>query len=187
MRSRDTRLAVMFATAPASNVMRAFAMSTNGVNTGTPTAETDATPPPTNVRTRSMSWIIRSSTTATSEPRGLNGASRSLSMNRGASTNGSAARTARLNRSTCPVCSTAPVRRAIASSSSASSSVVAIGFSISTCSPRSSAGAATAKCARRRHDDAHRVDGIEQRSSVANDFTPSSARDRRRARRAFAS
>ena len=46
MRSRDTRLAVMFATAPASKVMRAFAMSTNGVSTGTPTADTCDTPPP---------------------------------------------------------------------------------------------------------------------------------------------
>ena len=107
-------------------------MSTNGVSTGTPTAATELTRPPTNVRTRSMSWIIRSSTTATSAPRGLNGASRSLSMKRGASTYGNAARTARLNRSTCPVCTSAPVRAAIASSASASSSVVAIGFSTST-------------------------------------------------------
>ena len=111
IRSRDTRLAVMFATAPESNARRAFAMSTNGVSTGTPTARTDrATCPPTSVSTRSMSWIIRSSTTATSDPRGLNGASRSLSMNRGASTYGSAARTARLNRSTWPVCTMRAVR-----------------------------------------------------------------------------
>ena len=55
IRSRDTRLAVMFATAPLSKQIRAFAMSTNGVSTGTPTADTDDTEPPTNVRTRSMS------------------------------------------------------------------------------------------------------------------------------------
>ncbi|PYP79598.1 MAG: hypothetical protein DMD35_07695 [Gemmatimonadetes bacterium] len=86
IRSRDTRLAVMFATAPVSNVRRALAMSTNGVRTGTPTALTVAGCPPTRVCTRSMSWIMRSSTTATSDPRGLNNARRSLSMKRGAST-----------------------------------------------------------------------------------------------------
>ena len=47
-------------------------------------------------------------TTATSDPRGLNGASRSLSMNRGESTYGSAARMARLKRSTWPVCNDRP-------------------------------------------------------------------------------
>ena len=36
IRSRETRLAVMFATAPDSKVRRAFAMSTDGVSTGTP-------------------------------------------------------------------------------------------------------------------------------------------------------
>jgi hypothetical protein len=45
----------MLATAPVSKVMRALAMSGKGVSTGTPTAETLATLPPTNVRTRSMS------------------------------------------------------------------------------------------------------------------------------------
>jgi hypothetical protein len=42
MRSRDTRLDVMFATTPDAKEMRAFAMSTNGVRTGTPTAATTA-------------------------------------------------------------------------------------------------------------------------------------------------
>jgi hypothetical protein len=55
VRSRDTRLAVMFATAPESNVRRAFAMSTNGVSTGTPTASSEVTWLPITVRTRSMS------------------------------------------------------------------------------------------------------------------------------------
>ena len=163
IRSRDTRLAVMFATAPASNVIRAFAMSTNGVSTGTPTADTCDTPPPTNVRTRSMSWIIRSSTTATSDPRGLNGASRSLSMNRGSSTYGSAARTARLNRSTWPVCTTAPVRFAIASSASASSSVVGDRLLDEHVQPALERRRRDGVVRRRRHDDAHRVDDVEQR------------------------
>ena len=123
MRSRDTRLAVMFATAPDEKTRRALAMSTNDVRIGTPTACTWSTCSPTSVRIRSMSWIIRSSTTATSAPRGLNGASRSLSMKRGRSTYASAPRIARLNRSTCPVWISAPVRSAIARSSSASASV----------------------------------------------------------------
>ena len=146
IRSRETRLAVMFATAPESKVRRALAMSTNGVSTGTPTACTDDDLPPTSVSTRSMSWIMRSSTTATSAPRGLNGASRSLWMKRGASTKGSAARMARLNRSTCPVCTSAPCRPARASIASASSSVTAMGFSISAWMPRASTCCATAKC-----------------------------------------
>jgi hypothetical protein len=45
----------MLATAPLSNAIRALAISTKGVSTGTPTADTDDTPPPTKVRTRSMS------------------------------------------------------------------------------------------------------------------------------------
>ena len=39
----------MFATAPLANVSRALAMSTNGVSTGTPTALTSLTVPPTSV------------------------------------------------------------------------------------------------------------------------------------------
>ena len=162
-RSRDTRLAVMFATAPASNERRAFAMSTNGVSTGTPTADTDRTAPPTNVRTRSMSWIIRSSTTATSEPRGLNGARRLLSMNRGDSTNGNAARTARLNRSTCPVCTTAPVRAR--DRQQAVRLLERRGDRLfdqhvqSALERRRRDGVVR----RRRNDDAHRVDDVEQR------------------------
>ena len=98
-RSREMRLDVMLATAPESNVTRALAMSSIGVSTGTPTAEMSRASEPTSVSSRSMSWIIKSSTTATSDPLGLNGASRSLSMNLGLLTCGSAARTARLNRS----------------------------------------------------------------------------------------
>ena len=95
-----------------------------------------------------MSWIMRSSTTATSEPLGLNGANRSLSMNRGLFTYGSAARTAWLKRSMCPIWTITPFSlRASSSSASASSSVVVIGFSMKTCLPRSIAALATAKCA----------------------------------------
>ena len=90
-RSLDTRLAVMLATAPLANFNRAFAMSTDDVNNGTPTAATSTTRSGMSVRIKSMSWIMRSSTTATSAPRGVNGASRSLSMNRGRSTSGRAA------------------------------------------------------------------------------------------------
>ncbi|MBC7844707.1 MAG: hypothetical protein H7099_20560 [Gemmatimonadaceae bacterium] len=69
--SRETRLAVIVATAPLANSRRAFAMSSVSVSTGTPTALTSITGLPTIVATRSMSWIIRSSTTATSAPRGV--------------------------------------------------------------------------------------------------------------------
>ena len=164
MRSRDTRLAVMLATAPASNVIRALAMSTNGVSTGTPTADTERTPPPTNVRTRSMSWIIRSSTTATSEPRGLNGASRSLSMNRGAvDVRQRGAHGAVESLDVTRLHAPPPCARAIASSASASSSVVAIGFSIEHVQPALERRRGDREVRRRRHDDAHRVDVVEQR------------------------
>ncbi len=143
-RSRETRLAVMFATAPLSKVRRAFAMSTSVVITGIPAAERSVTLDPTTVCTRSMSWIMRSSTTGTSAPRGLNGASRLISTKPGWSTYGSAARTARLNRSTWPICTITPAFFAAASISSASSIVAAIGFSMSTCLPAASARIVTA-------------------------------------------
>ena len=110
-----------------------------------------------------MSWIMRSSTTATSAPRGVNGASRSLSMNRGRSTNGSAARIARLNRSTWPVCNTTPCACAAATSSSASSTVAAIGFSISTWRPRARAARRDRGVRRRGHHHRDGVRRIEQR------------------------
>src|SRR5437762_970461 len=146
-RSREMRLEVMFATAPEVNVTRALAMSSVGVSTGTPTAEMSRAPAPTSVSSRSMSWIMRSSTTATSDPRGLNGASLSLSMNRGCLTCGSAARTARLKRSMWPICTITPFFPASARRASASSRVAVMGFSMNTCLPRSIAALATVKCA----------------------------------------
>ena len=48
MRSMDTRLQVILATQPVSKRMRAFAISSNFENTGTPTASTCTTSPPKN-------------------------------------------------------------------------------------------------------------------------------------------
>ena len=80
---RLMRLAVTSATQPFAKRMRAFAMSISSVNTGAPIASIDAIGERTMCSIRSMSWIMRSSTTLTSVPRGLNGASRFDSMKRG--------------------------------------------------------------------------------------------------------
>jgi hypothetical protein len=100
MRSRDTRLAVMFALRLTEDQAGVGDIDERRED-GNANARTWSRSP-TSVRIRSC-HVIRSSTTATSAPRGLNGASRSLSMKRGRSTYGSAPRMARLNRSTCPV------------------------------------------------------------------------------------
>src|SRR5439155_960323 len=100
--SRETRLAVRFATQPLANVSRAFAMSMRGVSTGTPTACTSITRDLVSQSARSRSWIMRSRITSTSMPRGTIGASRCASMNRGALRWGRDAWTAGLKRSTWP-------------------------------------------------------------------------------------
>ena len=129
------RLAVRLATQPFSNVIRALAMSGLSLTTATPLACTFFTGDPTTVSTMSMSWIIRSSTTLTSVPRGLNCARRCVSMNMGRSKWGSAARKAGLKRSTWPICTFTPLLRASSTRSSASSIVLASGFSMNTCLP----------------------------------------------------
>ena len=94
----------------------------------------------------SMSWIIRSITTVSLATRDAKGPRRRDSIRIGRSTIFRSSWTAPLKRSTWPMWSTAPARRAIANSSRASSSVGAIGFSTSTLTPASSRSAATAKC-----------------------------------------
>ena len=164
MRSRDTRLAVMFATAPASNVIRALAMSTNGVSTGTPTADTlrhTAAHERANEvdvvdhqvehdRDVGAARIERRQPIALDEPRRCR---RTAARAHGAV---EALDVARLQ-------ARRPSARAIASSASASSSVAAIGFSISTCKPALQRRRGHRVVRRRRHDDAHRVDDVEQR------------------------
>ena len=71
-----TRLAVTLAMHPLAKRSRAFAMSTEGVSTGTPTASTERSAEGTMVRMTSKSWIMRSETTSTSVPRSVKGASR---------------------------------------------------------------------------------------------------------------
>ena len=114
------------------NVTRAFAMSTNRrEHRHADRATRVDVLPPTSVSTRSMSWIIRSSTTATSDPRGLNGASRSLSMNRGLiDVRQRSADGAVESLDVTDLDDRARSRARCASSSSASSSVVVIGFSM---------------------------------------------------------
>ena len=69
---------------------------------------------------RSMSWIIRSSTTSTSVPRGWNGAMRCDSMNSGRSITSSSASTAALKRSRWPTWRMRRARRRARSGRSAS-------------------------------------------------------------------
>ena len=147
------RLDVMFATHPLSNSSRTFAMSADLLSTGTPTACTSFTALPTRWRMISRSWIIRSSTTLTSVPRGCRpsrgggyGASRCASMNRGAAACCSRNPSTGLKRSTWPTCRIALCCRAAATRSCASSVVAAIGFSTSRCSPRASNPPATRWC-----------------------------------------
>src|SRR3989449_6535313 len=130
VRSRETRLAVTLAMAPFANSMRAFAMSTWGVRIGMPVARTSLTSAPTSSSTRARPWIMRARMTATAVPRGWNGARRSISRDGGSSRYGAAARTAPLNRSTCPTCSTIPRSAARRTSCSAAATESASGFSI---------------------------------------------------------
>jgi hypothetical protein len=141
--SSDTRLAVISATAPPSKTSLALAMSIRDVSTGVPTAWNESRGLSTRPSTRSMSWIIRSSTTPTSVPRGPNGASRSDSRKRGSSRCGRAPRTAGLYRSTWPTAILSPRRSARSTRSSASSRVPATGFSTRTWQPASRAARAT--------------------------------------------
>ena len=94
-----------------------------------------------------MSWIIRSRTTATSVPRGLNWASLCDSTNIGLISYPSSARIAGLNRSMCPTWIMSPFSLARRQSCSASAVVSVIGFSRKTCLPASSASQAAGKCA----------------------------------------
>ena len=105
-----TRLAVTLTTQPPSKRRRALAMSSRPESTGTPTASTATSGVPTSSWIRSMSWIIRSSTTSTSVPRRLNGATRWDSTNSGRSSTSSSARIAALKRSRWPTWSTRPWR-----------------------------------------------------------------------------
>ena len=70
-----------------------------------------------------------------------------ISMKRGSAMSGSAFATAGLKRSVCPVASSAPPRSAAATSRSASSTLGAIGFSMSVATPASRNGIATSRCA----------------------------------------
>ena len=72
---REMRLAVRFATQPFANSIRALAMSGVSLITETPLAWIFFTSDFTTLRMISISWIMRSSTTGTSVPRGLNSAS----------------------------------------------------------------------------------------------------------------
>ncbi len=110
-------------------------MSTFPDKMGRPTARTSLTGDFAKASTMSRSWIIRSSTTSTSSERGVNTLSRCTSKNIGCVSNGTVARTAGLKRSRCPTCAIRLCVAASATNSSASASVAASGFSISTSTP----------------------------------------------------
>ena len=120
-------------------------MSTEGVRTGTPTASTERSGDCTMERITSRSWIIRSSTTSTSVPRSVKGASRWHSMKRGWVTSPSSASTAGLKRSRWPTWNTRSPRTANSTSAFASSTVVVTGFSTSTSTPAARRSRATSK------------------------------------------
>ena len=87
-------------------------MSISLENTLVPMASIAVTGERTMLKIKSMSWIMRSSTTFTSVPRCLNGASRADSRKRGTVRMGCSACTAALKRSRWPTCSTRSARRA---------------------------------------------------------------------------
>ena len=95
-----------------------------------------------------MSCIIKSKTTGTSVPLGLNSANLCVSINIGLTICSFAALNAGLKRSTCPTCPFTPCFSAKAINALASSMVVVIGFSINTCFPLVIAFCATSKCER---------------------------------------
>ncbi len=90
---------------------------------------------------------MRSSTTLTSAPRAVNGASLWHSMKLGRSSPRRAASSAGLKRSICPTCSFSPCASASSVSVAASALVTVIGFSTSTCTPRSRKKRLISKCA----------------------------------------
>ncbi|MEY4070741.1 MAG: hypothetical protein RL721_1355 [Candidatus Eisenbacteria bacterium] len=108
-------------------------------STATPTAERSDGVRPVRCSTASMSWIMRSPTTSMSSDLGWKAAMRWASMNLGALTNGRAASSAGLKRSTCPTCRTRPARSAAEIMASHSETVTAMGFSTSTWHPAESA------------------------------------------------
>ena len=136
----DTRDAVTTADRPEGKRKRATAKSGWSETTRAPVACTSAGSSPASVSTRSMSWIIRSSTTDTSRLRGRNGAARTASHDSAASRPGASttARKAAEKRSIWPTCSTLPCLAARAARASASASVAAMGFSMNRCRPASS-------------------------------------------------
>ena len=87
-------------------------MSARADRTGTPTASTWTASDPSRLRSRSRSWIMRSSTTSMSRLRGENGASRWTSMKRGLLACLRNRSAAGLKRSTCPTWRTRPRSRA---------------------------------------------------------------------------
>ena len=129
----EIRLDVRFATQPLLNSIRTFAISGVSVITPTPLAEMDFTSLFTMLKIISMSWIIRSSITLTSVPRGLNCANLCTSMNMGLSCMSCTARNAGLNLSTCPTWNFIPDSSASFTNCLASSIVLANGFSTKTC------------------------------------------------------
>ena len=131
----EIRLAVKLATQPFSNSILALAISGVSLITDTPLALTFFTLDCTTLKIASISCIIKSSTTGTSVPRGLNSASRWASINIGFSIMFLVAINAGLNRSTWPTCPFTLFSLAKAIISRASSTVLEIGFSMKTCFP----------------------------------------------------
>ena len=129
----DRREAVRLATAPFSNSMRTLVISGVGLTMLTPLALIWLTGDFTMVSRMSKSCTIRSRTTGTSVPRGLNKAKRCASMKSGSPMNGSAATKAGLNRSTWPTCTFTPASSASFFKALASSGVATMGFSMKTC------------------------------------------------------
>ena len=131
----EIRLAVRLATQPFSNSIRALVISGEWLITIALLADMCFTFDFTTLSMTSISCIIRSSTTGTSVPRGLNSAKRCASINIGSCIWWRTAVKAGLKRSTCPTCPFTWWASAKAIICSASSTVVAIGFSIKRCLP----------------------------------------------------
>ena len=135
----DILLAVRLATQPFSNAILALAISGVSLMMATPLAEIAATFESTRLKTVSISCIMRSNTTGTSVPLGLNSANRWVSINMLLLMSSFTAKKAGLNRSTCPTWPRTWCFFASAMSSFASSTVCVMGFSRKTCFPISMA------------------------------------------------
>ena len=164
-----TRLAVTLATQPPAKRSLALAMSSRPESTGTPTASSASSGRPTRSWIRSMSWIIRSSTTSTSVPRSREGRD-AVRFDEQRPVDHVVERQQRGIEALEMADLKDPLAawRRARSGRSASARVVAMGFSTRTCRPPSSRRLATSTWLAGRHHDARGIGKAHQVARIGS-------------------